>query len=664
MKVMTMMPFLFEADTPEKCMDILQRVKAASIVGVDTETTSIDFRKEHPKGKIRCVSLQLAIDDNYVVFVPVYSNDRLLAIFKPWLVDDKPTKVLHNAKFDMHVLMNHGIRMRGLLGDTSVMAFMLDNEQRSYSLKECASRYIGGGKDQSFSEVLSIPKIMKSGRISNKVNRVLTSLEAVDICPEKFKAYACNDAVVTLSLYKCLAEKLAKVPWVGDDNYLKYYTLFELPFTDILLDVERRGCLIDSEFLGRYTPLLDVDIADLAHEILTLSKVCGVPDSFLLEFNPASNKDIGSLISEYLGFSELIMTKSGAISTSAQALKDLSYRTRRKNVANLLDYVLEFRHISKLNSTYLKSLIELAEKYGGRVHTNLRQIGTRTMRLASRSPNLQNIPTAGNDIYGIRKAFVAPAGMVLCDIDLSQIELRLMAHTVADNVMIRALSDGWDLHSLTAVKSEAAVQEWMNKEGRVVSIDTLEDIKKKFPSERRRAKTLNFGVGYGMGKYKYMSSTKVSEKIAEEAINGFFSTYPKLKPGIRAIHRFCHDNGYVRTYLKRYLRVSGIHSSDPSEVASAERRAFNYVIQGSAADLLKMGMILIAQDDRLSSLGVRMIMQVHDELLLEVPDGCEKECAQIITDYVSHPYNYFGTGIFRVDTPSDIGFGKNWAEAK
>jgi len=658
------MTFRFDADTPDKCLGALRMVEAAPIVGVDTETTSIDFKKEHPKGKVRCVSLQLAVSDDYVVFVPTYLDDRLLTVFKPWLTSDKPTKVLHNAKFDMHALMNHGIRMRGLLGDTSVMAFMLDNEQLSYSLKECSSRYLGGGKEQSFDEVLSVPKIMKNGLPSTRSVRVLNSLEAMSLCPEKFKEYAAKDSVVTLSLYRYLVEKLSQIQWAGTESYLKYYELFELPFTDVLFDVERRGCLVDTDFLNRYAPLLDADISDLLNEISNLSKVCGVPDSFIQEFNPASSKDIGFLIVEHLGFSDVSRTKSGAVSTDVQTIKELSERTRRKNVALLLDYVIELRHISKLNSTYLKSLADMAAKYGGRVHTSLRQSGTRTMRLASRSPNLQNIPTAGNDVYGIRKAFIAPKGMVLGDIDLSQIELRLMAHTVADEVMIKALNEGWDLHSLTAVKSEPAVQKWMQEGGKDVSVDTLEEIKKRFSAERRRAKTLNFGVGYGMGKGKYMRTTKVSEEAAEDAISGFFDTYPKLKPGIRAVQRFCHNHGYVRTYLKRYLRVSGMHSSDPGEVASAERRAFNYVIQGSAADFLKMGMLLIERDERLKSLGVRMILQVHDELLFEVPEGCEKECAPIITDYVSHPYNYMGTGSLLVDTPADINFGKRWAEAK
>lgn len=438
---------------------------------------------------------------------------------------------------------------------------------------------------------------------------------------------------------------------------LDYYSRFEVPYTGVLFRMERRGCLLNVERLSSMQEQLAADIEGLDRKFAKTCAQLGVPPSYIEKFNMGSTVQVGDLIERQLGGEIVARTPTGRPSTDDAALMEVRGPARA-----VVKVILERRRLEKLLGTYVDPFLHLSSKYEGRVHTNLKQIGTQTMRLSSSAPNLQNIPSAGKDHYGIRGAFVAPQGMVVGDIDLSQIEMRLMAHFTQDEMMLKALREGWDLHSLTATKTDSKVRQWMG--ARTVDAKLLKEVKEQFEEPRRRAKTLNFGIGYGMGAKKYAQMTGVSERAGYEAIDGFFSLYPGLRNGIRDIQRGCVQRGYVRTLLRRVLKIPGITSEVMGVRKAAERQAFNYVIQGSAADLLKMSMTLIDRDSRLKELGVQMTLQIHDELLFEVPKGAEKEIKPIIEQYVSQPYRVYGMKDLRVETPADLGFGASWAEAK
>jgi len=651
------------ADTSEKCLRVLRQLEAATVVGVDTEVTGVDLGKTSPVGKVKVISIQFAADDSPPVFVPLWDgNEGLLKIFKPWLESERRQKVYHNAKFDMHALMCHGVRARGLLGDTLVMDFMFDTGQLLHGLKECCRRYFGENLAVDYSDEFRVPILRKDGTPGSRT-RVQGVEEVIQTSAgrRQLVKYATKDPMFTVRLYNYLKDKLSKVQWYKEHSYLECYETFDLSFTDVLFEIEQRGCLLDQGHLERMGEEIEEDRVAVEEEFLRSAVGFGVPQSFMVSFNMKSSQQIGRLLEQHLGLRIPDRTPTGQPKVDADTLSRLRATGEERRILNLL---LEMRRLTKLHSTYVEPLVFSAENYKGRVHTNFKQAEVATMRLSSSLPNLQNIPTARKDHYGIRRAFIAPKGMVIGDIDLAQIEIRLMAHHSRDPVMIKAINDGWDLHALTACRSEARVVRWLSENNLTPNAKVLKQVKELFPNERDDAKTLNFSIGYGMGPQTYALRTGRTEREAKESINEFFSLYSGLYQYIRQVRNNCYRDGYVRTILGRYLRVPMIRSQVQSQRKYGERQAFNYHIQGGAADLLKMSMLLVHRDDRLRKLGVRMVLQVHDELLLEIPKGAEKEVGPIIEDYVSHPYRYFGMKDLRVDTPADLGTGKSWQEAK
>jgi DNA polymerase-1 len=649
-------------ETPEACERMVNELMAAEVVGVDTETVGIDITKHHPIGKVKAISAQFSTDDK-VWFVPLWANYRRnLGPLKRFVESNKLNKVLHNAKYDGHIFANHGMKMQGLLADTMIVDFMYDSGAMSHALKECCRRYFDEASAIDYKDVFSVPEIKKDGTESTR-RRLMSLDEAVqsDDGIRKLIDYSIKDPLFTVKLYRYLRKKMDGIPWVKDRSYWECYEKFDRPFTEVLLQMERRGCRLDEERLAELQGKLTVDIAGIEREFVKTSVEAGVPQAFVADFNMGSPAQVAKLLEEHLGLQITERTEKGNASTDDASLQKIRARGPAKRIVEIL---LEMRRAKKFLTTYAEPLIECAQMYEGHVHTGFRQAGTRTARLSSSNPNLQNIPTHKKDKYGLRRCFVAEPGMTVGDIDLSQIEMRLMAHESKDEAMIQALQNGWDLHSLTATKSQPEVIAWMEENNKEINAETLHEVKELFDEARSRSKTLNFGVGYGMGEFAYAAKTGCSNREAKEAIGGFFSGYPGLHAFIKQTKKDCYDKGYVRTLTRRYIRIPDIRSYDNAKRSYAERQAFNFVVQGGAADLVKMGMLLCHDNERLKELGVEMILQVHDELLFNVPKGAEEEAKPVIEELVSHPYRHYGMRDLEVDTPGDIAFGASWEEAK
>jgi DNA polymerase I len=650
-------------DTIAECEKLaaLLADKSLGPVGVDTEGTNLNLKKESPIGKGRIVSVQFAWRDGRKAFVPNWGEfEGNIRVFKSFLKDSTPRKVLHNAKFDMHMFENHRVPMNGLLGDTQVMDYIKDTGEMFHGLKECIRRYFG--KDtREYSDVFRQPKPLKKGGFSKTQTYVEDLQDVVKTSAgiRKLVDYAVEDPVYAVQLYDYLAAELKKMPWrpAKGLSYFDYYETFELPYTGVLQRMERKGCPLDGEYLKQM--MLDVS-AELKKAEVGFYAACmkaGVDPVLLTGFNMGSADQVGKLLEHELGAVIVARTPTGKVQVSDDVLEKVKGPAKGPIKA-----LLKWRNLRKLLTTYAEPLSRCAERYNGKVHSNFKQASVATMRLSSSAPNLQNIPTKAKDAFGIRKAFVASEGYVIADIDLSQIEMRLAAHFTGDELIIKAIRDGWDLHALTATKAEAAVRAWVGV--RDVTPELLQEVKEKFPDERQRSKTLNFGVLYGMGAQGYAALTGASEHESQAAINGFFMLYPGLKRGIYRIQAGCEQTGSVRSLLGRWINIPDIRSNVKWMRSAALRQAFNYVIQGSASDLLKMSMILIDRDERLKEMGVRMILQIHDELLFEVKEGDEAEAKEIIEAYVSRPYEFFGFKKLVVDTPAEMGFGSNWMEAK
>ncbi len=652
------------ADTAELCERVAREMADAKIVGVDTETYGCDPRKEHPKGKARAISIQFSyrVQKNLrKVFVPLWDdNRRLLKIFKPFLEEERKTKCLHNSKYDMHVLANEKIRMRGLLGDTLVMDFLHNTGEMFHGLKECIRRYFDEDTIE-YKDTFKQPKLKKNGEPGKSFYvPSLTEVVQTEDGVSRLIKYAASDPAYTVRLYEYLAPKLAAVPWTKHGHYLDYYEKFELPFTDVLFEVERRGCLLDQGRLESVRVDVTKKIVQVEQDFFQECVIQGVPPSRLEKFNLGSGPQVAVLFSEaFLNGRIDKFTPTGKVSTDDESLKAV----KGKGAKKVAEIILEHRALKKMLKTYVQPFQAFAKDpaYNGRVHTNLKQTGAATMRLSSSTPNLQNVPTLENDPYGIRECFIAPDGMELCDADLSQIELRVAAHYTADETLTKLLNEGWDQHSMTATKDKE-VRAWVG--ARAITKDLLGELKEKFPDARKRAKVLNFGCLYGLGPMGYMAKTGCSQREAEDAINGFFAVYPGLKTGIKRVHHECKANGSIRTLLQRYCHIPDINSPVPKFRSGAERKSWSYKIQGSAGDLIKMSMLLVEQDERLKKWGVKMILQIHDELLFEVPKGLRKEAGAVINEIVSHPYRAYGFKDLKLDTPANVGWGSSWANAK
>jgi DNA polymerase-1 len=581
-------------------------LETAQVVSFDTETTGLDPMQA------QLVGMSFSAEPGRAAYLPLAHSGpgvaeqvgvkRALELLRPWLENPEQRKLGQNLKYDQHVMANHDVSLRGIVDDTLLESYVLESHVR-HDMDSLATRHLGV-KTISYDEV--------TGKGAQRIG-----FDQVDL--ERATAYAAEDADITLRLHRVLAPQLA-----ADARLHSVYADIEMPAREVLFRMERNGVLIDSA-------LLEKQSAELGAKMMSLEQKAyleaGQP------FNLNSPKQIGEIFFEQLKLPVVKKTPSGAPSTDEEVLEKLA-----------LDYplpktLLEYRGLTKLKSTYTDKLPRMVNARTGRVHTNYGQATAVTGRLASNDPNLQNIPVRTGEGRRIREAFIAPPGHVLVSADYSQIELRIMAHLSRDPGLLKAFAAGEDVHRATAA-------EIFNRSIAEVGAD-----------ERRAAKTINFGLIYGMSAFGLAIQLNLDRSTAQAYIDSYFARYPGVKRYMDETRAQARDAGYVETVFGRRLWLQEIRSSNQARRQGAERAAINAPMQGTAADLIKMAMIAVQHWLDRQQLQTRLIMQVHDELVLEVPDG---ELALIKAELPG-----LMTGVAKLEVPLlvDVGTGLNWEAA-
>ncbi len=593
---------LTEADV-KRLLAVLDR---AELVAFDTETTSLDPLAARVVGLSFAAkaghAYYLAVDHQYPDAPAQLGAERALALLKPWLEDPKRHKLGQNIKYDQHVLANHGIELAGITDDTLLQSYVLESHQR-HDMDTLAERFLGV-KTISYDEV--------TGKGANRIG-----FEQVDV--QRATEYSAEDADITLRLHQVMRPQVQ-----ADDKLEHVYAHIELPVREVLFRMERNGVLIDAVQLEAQSHAIGRKLIELEQRAYGEA---GQP------FNLNSPKQIGEIFFERLKLPVVKKTPSGAPSTDEDVLEKLA-----------LDYplpktLLEFRALAKLKSTYTDKLPKMINAQTGRVHTNYGQATAVTGRLASTDPNLQNIPVRTPEGRRVREAFVAPAGSMIVSADYSQIELRIMAHLSGDEGLLAAFARGEDIHRATAadVFSRALTE---------VSAE-----------ERRYAKAINFGLIYGMSAFGLAQQLGVERGTAQAYIERYFARFPGVKQFMDETRRDAREHGYVETVFGRRLWLAEIRSSNPARRGGAERAAINAPMQGTAADLIKLSMIAVQRWIDEEKLATKLVMQVHDELVLEVPN---KELEQVKRELPG-----FMTGVAKLKVPLlvEVGVGENWEQA-
>ncbi|MBK1685473.1 DNA polymerase I [Rhodoferax fermentans] len=583
----------------------LAKLQAAELVAIDTETTSLD------EMRARIVGISLCITPGEAAYIPlahVYPDapaqlplDEVLAKLKPWLEDASRAKLGQHIKYDRHVFANHGIEVQGYAHDTMLQSYVLEVHQ-AHGLSSLAQRHLGR-QGISFEDLC--------GKGANQI-----CFDQVDVA--KAAEYACEDADMTLEVHHALWPQLAR------DDKLRFVYELEIKSSEALYRIERNGVLIDAPTLAAQSHELGQRIVQLEAEAY---EIAGQP------FNLSSPKQLGEIFFDKLGMPVVKKTATGARSTDEEVLEKLAedYPLPAK--------LLEHRGLAKLKGTYTDKLAQLALPSDGRVHTHYAQAVAVTGRLSSNDPNLQNIPIRTPEGRRVREAFVAPAGSLIASADYSQIELRIMAHLSGDAALLLAFRDGMDVHRATAAE--------------IFSIDTAQ-----VSSEQRRyAKVINFGLIYGMSAYGLAKALSIDNTAAKNYIARYFERYPGVKNYMEHTRELAKRQGYVETVFGRRLYLPEIGSSNGQRRAGAERAAINAPMQGTAADLIKLSMVKVQEVIDAQKLRTKMIMQVHDELVFEVPES--------ELDWVRHEVPKLMAGVAQLKVPllAEVGVGLNWDKA-
>jgi DNA polymerase-1 len=591
----------------EKALDAwLRKIEDAKVVSFDTETTSLEPMQA------QMVGFSVSVEPGHAAYVPLAHHyagapdqlrlDAVLARIKPWLENPQRAKLGQNLKYDMHVLANHGIGLAGVAHDTLLESYVLESH-KPHDMDSLAERHLGM-QTISYAEV--------AGKGANQIG-----FDQVPV--ERAAEYAAEDADVTLQLHKTLYPEIE-----GDAKLEHIYRNIELPVMQVLFEMERHGVLIDSEVLARQSDALGKQMAEAerkAHE------AAGQP------FNIGSPKQIAEILFVKQGIKSVKKTPSGAPSTDEDALEQLALDHP------LPKLILEYRGLAKLKSTYTDKLPKMVNARTGRVHTSYGQATAVTGRLASTDPNLQNIPVRTVEGRRIREAFIAPPGRVIVSADYSQIELRIMAHISQDASLLRAFRAGEDVHRATAAEIFGA------EPGAVTS------------EQRRYAKVINFGLIYGMSAFGLAGQLGIERSAAQQYMERYFARYPGVAEYMQRTRELAREQGYVETVFGRRLWLADIRAGGGPRRQAAERAAINAPMQGTAADLIKLAMIAVRGWLRSGKLETALIMQVHDELVFEVPedelDAVKREVPKLMA----------GVAELAVPLVVDVGAGPNWEKA-
>lgn len=571
------------------------------IFSLDTETTSIEALDA------KLVGLSFSTEDFRAWYVPVSRETekakKILEIFRPVYENPKILKVGQNLKYDLTVLANYGIHLSGPLFDTMLAHYLIQPELR-HNMDYLAEIYLNY-KTIHIEELIG-PK----GRGQKNMG---------DLEPKDIYKYACEDADVTLRLMKPLAEELRK------NSLEEVFQNIEMPLMPVLARMERNGVVLDTDTLKEVENDFTLRLQTLEKDIYELAGH---------EFTINSPRQVGEVLFGELKLSEKVKkTKSGQYSTSEEVLRDL--HSKHPIVQKILDY----RGLKKLLSTYVEALPKLINPATGHIHTSFNQAVTATGRLSSSNPNLQNIPVRGEDGREIRKAFIPEEGEIFFSADYSQIELRIMAHLSGDEHMIEAFNAGHDVHAATAAR---------------IFHKDIKDISK---DERRKAKTANFGIIYGISAFGLAERMDVSRTEAKELIDSYFEMYPKIKDYISKAVDTAREKGYIETEFGRRRYLPDINSRNAVVRGYAERNAVNAPIQGTAADIIKIAMIRVQQRLDAEGCKARMMLQVHDELNFSVPTDEFDKVKRIVIEEMQGAYK------MSVPLEADCGEGKNWLEA-
>ena len=584
----------------------LKRLNKAKQFAFDTETTSLDYMKA------RVVGVSFAIEVGEAAYVPFahdypaapdqLSEQDVLGALKPLLEDENKQKIGQNLKYDAHVLANHGIALKGIAQDSMLESYVLDSTKR-HNMDDMALRLLG-------------ISTIHFEDIAGKGAKQLTFNE---IALEEAGPYAAEDADITLQIHQALAAELEKEPMLKS-----VYEDIELPLLRILLDIESNGVKVDVAMLEKQSTQLAARMNEIEKQVY---EVAGET------FNLASPKQLGVILFEKLGIPAKKKTKTGQYSTAEDVLQELAEEYE------LPKLILEHRSVSKLKSTYTDKLPLQVDEKTGRVHTSYNQTVAATGRLSSTDPNLQNIPIRSEEGRRIRQAFVPEKGYKLLAADYSQVELRIMAHLSEDKNLLKAFADGIDVHRATAAEVFG------------VALDEVE------PEQRRAAKAINFGLIYGMSAFGLAKQLNIGRYEAQDYIDVYFARYPGVKEYMDKTREQAHDRGYVETVYGRRLYLPEINARNGQRRQYAERTAINAPMQGTAADIIKRAMITVDQALSNSKLDAKVVMQVHDELVVEVLEKDVEALADLLRMEMEQAAD------LKVPLVVDIGIGDNWDEA-
>ncbi len=582
---------------------LIKELKKAKVLAFDTETDSLDFTQAN------LVGLSVATDEENAYYIPVghdyegapkqLDRDEVLKKLKP--IIEKTPLIGQHLKFDRNVLANYNIQLNAIENDTMLMSYVYDPTATRHNLDAMASHYLN----------------VKTTTFEDVAGKGIKQLTFNQIPLDKASDYAAEDADITFRCYSHLKPALAKTP-----SLEKVLHEIELPLVAVLSDMEQAGTLVNEEALKVQSNNLGQRISGLEEQAY---REAGK------EFNLASTKDLRAIFFDEMELPVVKKTPGGQPSTDESVLQELA------NHYELPKILLEHRTLAKLKSTYTDSLPQQISKKTGRVHTSFHQAVTSTGRLSSADPNLQNIPIKTDEGRLIRTAFVAPKGYQLLAVDYSQIELRIMAHLSEDKGLITAFENGEDIHSVTAAEVFAEPGEEVTAE------------------QRRGAKAINFGLIYGMSAFGLSKALNISRPLAADYIDSYFHKYPGVKLYMERTKELAKEKGYVETFFGRRLYLPGIHSGR-SRMA-AERAAINAPMQGTAADIMKIAMIEIHEWLAKSKVDARMIMQVHDEVILEVKDQDTSKVEQEVSKIMQNAAK------LKVPLEVESGLASNWGEA-
>ena len=586
---------------------LLDRLSRAEVTAIDTETTSLNYMQAE------IVGISVAIVSNEAYYIPLMheydgvpnqlDREYVLQKLKPWLEDKEAKKIGHNLKYDSHIFANHGIELNGTDFDSMLESYVLNSTATRHNLNAVAKRYLNLDTT-SYEDV--------AGKGAKQIGFNQVNLEdAIH--------YAAEDADVSFQLHQILHPKLMEI-----NSLAKLYTDIEAPLLKVLQTIERNGVLIDESMLQKQSDQFAITLKELESKAHSLAGA---------EFNLNSPKQLQEILYDKLSLPILKKTPKGQPSTAESVLQRLA------EDFPIVQTILNYRTTAKLKTTYTDKLPLMINQDTGRVHTSYHQAVTATGRLSSSDPNLQNIPIRTAEGRRIRQAFIAPKGFQILAADYSQIELRIMAHNSQDPGLLDAFQAGLDIHQATAAEIFAV------------------DLQSVSAEQRRSAKAINFGLIYGMSAFGLTRQLGITRGDAQEYIELYFARYPKVKEYMDAIRNQARESGFVETVFGRRLYLPDIDSRNYQRRQYAERSAINAPMQGTAADIIKKAMIDLQQRLVAESINAKIIMQVHDELVLEVEDSSVGAVSELVTEAMGKAAD------LDVALKVDLGVGENWDQA-